>query len=159
MFMKAAGIFWKLIPREARTWLTRRFHPTFTASAAGIITNDLGQVLLLDHVLRPVSGWGIPGGFMKRGEQPEAALRREIREETGIELSDVELHRCRTHLSHIEILMTARGIGDPEVKSSEIRRLGWFDVDKMPAEMSKDQHSIVRQALRPGGDNEGRGDS
>ena len=148
MIIKVAGVLWKVIPRDLRTWLTRRVHPTFTVSAAGIITNERGQVLLLDHVLRPVSGWGVPGGFLDKGEQPDAALRREIREETGLELTDIIFHRCRTHKRHIEIIMTARGVGDAEVKSREIIRLGWFDVENMPREMSLDQQFLIRGALR-----------
>ena len=147
MLITVAGIFWKVIPRDLRTWLTRRFHPTFTVSAAGIITNEKRQVLLLDHVLRPVSGWGIPGGFMESGEQPDTALRRELREETGLELSDIVIHRCRTHGRHIEIIMTATGVGEAEVKSREITRLGWFDVENMPPEMSLDQQFLIRKAL------------
>jgi ADP-ribose pyrophosphatase YjhB (NUDIX family) len=147
MLIKMAGIFWKFIPRDARTWLTRRLHPTFTVSAAGIITNERGQVLLLDHVLRPVSGWGVPGGFMNKGEQPAAALRREIREETGLELSDIAINRCRTHGRHIEIIMTARGIGEAKVNSREIKQLGWFEIDNMPGDMSLDQQFLIRGAL------------
>src|SRR5688572_9166904 len=147
MLIRIAGIFWKVIPRELRTWLTRRFHPTFTVSAAGIITNERGEVLLLDHILRPVSGWGIPGGFMEPGEQPDVALRREIREETGLELTDIAIHRCRTHGRHIEIIMMAQGVGEAEVKSREISQLGWFDVDDMPPEMSLDQQFLIRKAL------------
>jgi ADP-ribose pyrophosphatase YjhB (NUDIX family) len=34
--------------------------------------------------------WGIPGGKIKWGEPSEAALRREIREETGLEVRDIQ---------------------------------------------------------------------
>ena len=147
MLIRAAEVFWKVIPRELRTWLTRRFHPTFTVSAAGIITNDRGQVLLLDHVLRPDSGWGVPGGFMDKREQPEEALRREIREETGLDLTDVALYLCLTHGRHIEIYMTARGVGNAEVKSREIKSLDWFDLDNIPPDMSPGQKTLIRNAL------------
>lgn len=129
--------------------ITRRTQAKFTISAAGIITNKNGEVLLLNHILRPNSGWGVPGGFMNYNEQPEAAFRREIREETGIEMEDVRLYRCRAGVSHIEIIFTAKGIGDPEVKSREIIELGWYDIDAMPPEMALDQQFLIRNALRP----------
>jgi ADP-ribose pyrophosphatase YjhB (NUDIX family) len=149
MLFSFAGIIWKKMPKGMRRWLTRRFQTSFTVSAAGIITNDKGEVLLLDHVLRPVSGWGLPGGFMDIGEQPEVALRRELREETGIELTDVRFVTVRTLHAHMEIIFKAIGVGEPLVKTREITNLGWFSLDGMPAEMSQDQQLLILKVLRP----------
>jgi 8-oxo-dGTP diphosphatase len=149
MLISLIAKFWKILPPNSRRWLTRRFQPSFTASAAGLITNDEGQVLLLNHVLRPKSGWGMPGGFLNKGEQPEAGLRREIREETGLELADIRLARIRTMQRHLEIIFTAKGVGEASVKSREITELGWFDLDAMPPEMSLDQQFLIRKILCP----------
>lgn len=135
------------MPRGLRAAVARTAQTQFTVSAAGIVTNERGEVLLLDHLLRPSSGWGIPGGFMNANEQPEAALRREIREETGIELANVRLYRVRTLRRHMEIIFLATGVGEAEVKSREILRLGWFAIEEMPPEMSLDQQFLIRKAL------------
>jgi len=127
----------------------RRLQQKFTASVVALITNERGEVLLLDHVLRPGSGWGMPGGFIVRGEQPEAAIKREIREETGIELSNVLLYRVRTLKRHIEIIFTARSESIGEIKSREITELRWFDPDQLPPEMSIDQQFLIKRILRP----------
>ena len=145
--LNIAGVAWKVVPRELRTWVTRRFHPTFTVSAAGIIVNDKGQVLLCDHVLRPASGWGVPGGFVDIGEQADAAVIREVKEETGIDVSNVRLYKCRTLRRHIEILLIGDGAGDPRPLSGEITQARWFDIDNMPPEMSQDWQSIIPEAL------------
>ena len=147
--LSLVGKAWKKIPRDMRRWLTRRFQTSFTVSAAGVITNDRGEVLLLDHVLRPTSGWGLPGGFLDAGEQPEAAFRRELREETGIELTDVSLVHIRTLHRHIEVVFVAKAAGEATIKSPEISGLGWFNIDNMPAEMSLDQKFLIEKVMQP----------
>ena len=137
------------MPKRARTFVTRGVQVKFTVSAAGIITNENGEVLLLNHVLRRVSGWGIPGGFLNVGEQPEAAFRREIREETGLSLTDVTIYRARTFKRHIEIIFLAKGVGEARVLSREITELGWFGMEEMPKEMSLDAQFLIRKALAP----------
>lgn len=149
MLFKIIGKIWKRMPKGARTLVTRGVQVKFTVSAAGIITNDNGEVLLLNHVLRPVSGWGIPGGFLNVGEQPEAAFRREIREETGLGVTDVTIYRAHTFKRHIEVIFLAKGVGEAKVLSREITELGWFDLEDMPEEMSLDAQFFVRKALRP----------
>ncbi len=147
MLMDLLGKVWKVLPRDVRRRVSRSVQFKFTVSAAGIITNEKGEVLLLDHYLRPDSGWGVPGGFMEKGEQPEAAFRREIREETGLEVRDVEIHRVRTLGRHIEVIYTARASGQAQAISREIRESRWFSRADIPKEMSLDQQFLVQKAL------------
>ena len=135
------------MPKKLRTFIMRRLQVKFTVSAAGIITNESGEVLLLNHVLRPGSGWGVPGGFLNVFEQPEAAFRREVKEETGIDVTDVKIVRTRTLRRHIEIMFLAKGVGEATVKTREITELGWFAVEDMPPEMSLDQQFLIRRTL------------
>ena len=147
MLMTLVGKTWKMMPRGTRVWLARRFQPKFTFSAGGIVTNERGEVLLLDHVLRPASGWGIPGGFIEKGEQADAALVREVMEETGLALRNVSFYRMRTLGRHIEVIYTATGVGEASVCSFEIKRLAWFAIEDIPSEMSLDQQFMIRRAL------------
>ena len=125
----------------------RSVQTSFTVSAAAIVTNEEGKVLLLNHVLRPDSGWGYPGGFVNKGEQAEDAIRREVREETGIDLDKLELHDVRNSGTHIEILFVAKSVGEPEVRSREIIELGWFGIDDFPQELPRRQQEQIRKAL------------
>lgn len=142
------GGIWKRIPSQFRLTIIRVTQTKFTASVAVIITNRGGKVLLLEHILRPASGWGIPGGFLNQGEQPETAIRRELREEAGIELENLKMIRVRTLNRHIEILFRAESNDTAEVKSREIKSLDWFAVDEMPEEMNSVQKSTVKKVLR-----------
>lgn len=123
------------------------WQPSFTASTAAIIRNEAGKVLLLNHVLRPFSGWGLPGGFIEHDESPETAIRRELMEETGIELTDVTLFRVRVVGTHVEILFTARTSEIGSVVSREIIELGWFDQNELPRGMSPAQHRLIDQVF------------
>lgn len=131
-----------------RLRIIRATQEKFTVSVAAVITNERGEILLLNHVLRPFSSWGIPGGFVEAGEQPETAIRREIREETGLELTNIEMFRVRTIKRHVEIMFRAAATGDGEVKSREINALGWFGIGEMPDEMSRIQKSLIEEVLK-----------
>jgi 8-oxo-dGTP diphosphatase len=151
MFIKFLGAIWRHLPGSMRSRLVRVGQRRFTVSVGAVIVDDQGQILLLDHVFRPEGGWGIPGGFLSKGEQPEAALRRELREEVGIELRDVELLFARTLFrpGQIEFYFRAKAFGRPEPCSFEIKSAGWFAVDDLPVELSKDQRRLIRRALTP----------
>ena len=62
-----------------------------TADGVSVIGSDLeGQVLLVRHSYGP-AGWFFPGGGVGRGEMPEQAARRELREETGCDIDGLKL--------------------------------------------------------------------
>ena len=82
------------MPGKLRRWSARRLQQRFTVSAGAVVIDDQRRVLLLKHVFRTGSGWGVPGGFIGEGEEPEVAIRRELLEETGLELEHAELLSC-----------------------------------------------------------------
>jgi mutator protein MutT len=124
----------------------------FAVSAGAIIKDNEGRVLLLKHRFRPSPGWGIPGGFIEKGEQPEDALRRELREEVELELEDVKLLTTRAFKEpkQIEILFTARAIDDTERLNFEIQKAAWFSIDELPSELPKDQAQLIKRAFTDG---------
>jgi 8-oxo-dGTP diphosphatase len=147
MMKKIVGKIWRALPNFVRTKIVRTSQNKFTVSVGAVVLNDEGKILLLDHVLRPASGWGIPGGFINKGEQPHEAISREIFEETGLELENIEMIWVRTLYRHIEIIFRAKGTGKGEVKSREINQLGWFELEKMPEQLGKSQREIIKKVL------------
>lgn len=145
MFINLVGKIWQRMPRAWRLCIIRLTQKKFTASVAAIIVNKRGEVLLLDHVLRPHSSWGLPGGFLEHGENPDDALRRELLEETGITLTDIELFRIRTPERHIEMLFRASSEDIAEVRSREIRAVGWYMPNKLPEELSLMQRRLIEE--------------
>jgi ADP-ribose pyrophosphatase YjhB (NUDIX family) len=151
MLKQLAGAIWRHIPSRVRYRLTRIGQKRFTVTTAAFIVDDQDRLLLLEHVFRPDSGWGVPGGFLSRGEQPEQGLRRELREEIGIELDEVELLFARTlgRLRQVEIYFRAKAIGVPQPCSFEIKRAEWFALDALPPQLSHDQRKLINRALKP----------
>lgn len=147
MIQKLIKRSWKLLPAAARKRIVRLTQPRFTASAAAVVVDREGKVLLLEHLLRPYSGWGFPGGFIDRGETPEAAVIREVREETGIEITDVRLIEVRTVDRHLEFIYSARGEGPGEILSSEILDLRWYTAEEVPAGLTRRERRILEQVL------------
>jgi len=124
----------------------------FTVTAGALVFNNKGEVLLLKHVFRAGSGWGMPGGFMEAGEQPHEALRRELLEEVGVEINDLKVFTTRSFkkLRQVEIVFVCRSNGEATPMSVEVERAEWFRPDQLPDGLANDQKKLIEAALENG---------
>lgn len=152
MLNKLIKKIWQITPRVLRLKAVRLTQNKFTASVAAVVINENREVLLLKHLMRPFHSWGFPGGFMEHGESPEEAIRREICEETGLELKNIEIVRVRTIKTHLEIIFRAEAGGKPEAKSREITDAQWFKSNEMPEDMSRKQKAMAEEIMNSGSD-------
>ena len=148
------GTLWRGSPKSVRRWSVWLVEPRFMVTVGAVVLDERRRVMLLNHEFRTGSGWGIPGGFLERGEQPLEALRRELREEVGVEVDAAEIINVRTlrKPQQVEIHFRCRArAGEPATpQSMEINSVGWFDADRLPPELSSDQRRIIKHALAGG---------
>jgi ADP-ribose pyrophosphatase YjhB (NUDIX family) len=113
----------------------------------GILERD-GKVLLALRALEPRRGWwDLPGGLSEEAEAPVETLRREFREETGLEVEPVELFRIDIEPYGdryvFSVTWIVRADGEP-VAADDVAELRWFGRDELPEMAFPGQNAILR---------------
>ena len=113
----------------------------------GVLERD-GRVLLARRAHDPRRGhWDIPGGFVNETERPLDALRREFREETGLEIEPVEFLRIDIepydHRHVFSVTWIVRSDGDP-VAADDVEELRWFAPAELPEMAFPGQDRVLR---------------
>lgn len=93
--------------------------------------------------------YGLVAGFVETGETLEECVRREVREEVGLEINDIEYFGSQPwpYPCGLMIGFTARYVsGEITMQRSELCDAGWFKSDKMPK--YPDAASIAGQLIR-----------
>jgi 8-oxo-dGTP pyrophosphatase MutT (NUDIX family) len=132
----ALGVFRRL-PVRARRQVVRTIAPGYTVGAVCFIERADGALLLVRLSYR--ERWGVPGGLLQRGEAPEDAARREVREEVGLEVTLVGEPAVVVEAEprRVDVIFRARpSTGqDPATavpSSPEITEVRWFPADALP---------------------------
>ncbi|TMV51970.1 NUDIX domain-containing protein [Paenibacillus mesophilus] len=109
-------------------------YPNQSVGAAAIIT-DNGRVLLERRAIKSGYGlWALPGGMAERGESIEHCVRREVREETGLDIEQVQLLDVVGGNRVCIVFYEAQVAGGELQKSEESLELAWFDFESVPFE-------------------------
>lgn len=122
---------------------------------SAVVFDDGGRVLLGQRADN--HRWALISGIPDPGEQPAAAVVREVREETGVEcvverLVAVRSGRQVTYpngdvCQFMDICFRARAVGgEARVNDDESLEVGWFALDGLPA-MTEYHHFRIKQAL------------
>jgi phosphoglycolate phosphatase-like HAD superfamily hydrolase/8-oxo-dGTP pyrophosphatase MutT (NUDIX family) len=108
------------------------------ATVGALIFNARGEVLMI-QTHKWSHCWGIPGGKIKPNEPSLDALRREVREETGLEIEEIRFELVQDcieppefyHQAHFLLLnYTARAVGEAVTLNDEAEQFRWVAPDE-----------------------------
>ena len=118
--------------------------------ASVAIIRQRGRVLLTRRAHPPYAGtWDLPGGFLEAGEQPEAGLKRELREELAVRVRGARLIGFATDrygprgfpvLTLVYRVTIAPGVIRPDDDVSEAR---WFDRRRLPFQPERNARGLT----------------
>jgi 8-oxo-dGTP diphosphatase len=107
--------------------------------AAGVLVEQ-GRVLLTRRKegTHLAGAWEFPGGKVQNGEDPREALRRELREELGIEAAvgeivEVTFHRYEDAKKAVLLLFfeASRASGSPEPRAIDVAAFEWASAERL----------------------------
>jgi 8-oxo-dGTP diphosphatase len=119
----------------------------FTIGAFAIILDDAERVLLCHR--RDVDLWNLPGGGVEAGETPWEAVVREVREETGFEVTVERLQGVYAKPETDDVVFSFLCMirGGAIIMNDEADRIDWFDSDDLPPNTSPKQRERIHDAL------------
>jgi ADP-ribose pyrophosphatase YjhB (NUDIX family) len=121
----------------------------FMVCVAGVVLDDQGRVLLQRHRHWVPDVWGLPGGIVHGGETLEAAFAREVGEETGLNVTDVQLVRVISgYRMRLEVFFRARIKGERAIRlqESEVLEARFFPLTGLPENILPQQKVIILAA-------------
>lgn len=124
----------------------RRLQPRYTLGAVGVLINTDGRILLVEHAFHPKTPWGLPGGWVGRGEDPAITVQRELHEELAINVDVGPLLLAETPFPrHLDLAYLCRSddLTIPAL-SYELLAYDWFKSDQMPRILSFHYRAIQR---------------
>jgi 8-oxo-dGTP diphosphatase len=129
-------------------------------AAGAVVLDETNRVLLVKHVETKRGGfwfgkWICPGGKLQSGESLEEGTKREVREETGLEIElagkpivfdRIVKRQGKTELHVVYIDHTARKIRGQLKAGSDVAIARWFSQEELRSQWS-DLHEDTQRLL------------
>lgn len=124
---------------------SRIIRPLFQVFAAAVILDENKNILLVKVTYQRIHPWGLPGGALEYGEHPEAAVVREVWEETGLKVSIEKFLLVNSWLpDRVGLYYLCKITGGTFTPSDEVSEYSYFPVDDLPDVRPLDFNIIKR---------------
>jgi 8-oxo-dGTP diphosphatase len=120
-----------------------------SVSVAGVITDDHGHALLIQRADNHC--WEPPGGVLELAEGINDGLRRELREETGLDVEPITLTGIYKNLSEgiVALVFLCKVTGGRLTTNEEVAAFRWASQSDVSSLMTEAYSVRVLDALRP----------
>ncbi len=118
------------------------YYANSAPTVCGLVEDERGRLLLGRRAIEPYLGmWDTLGGFLHEGEDLEDGLRRELLEETGLEVEPISFLGAWTDrygtgpdaVHTLNLFWVVRATGGVPVPADDVSELAWFSADELPA--------------------------
>jgi ADP-ribose pyrophosphatase YjhB (NUDIX family) len=140
----------------------KRRYPAGPVVGVGAIVVKRGKILLVRRGRAPLKGyWSLPGGVLRTGERLRDGVRREVREETGLEVEPLGVFevferiladgRGRTRYHYVLVDYLCRVQGGELRAADDAESARWVaskELGRYP--MTEGTLEVIRRAMRKG---------
>jgi 8-oxo-dGTP diphosphatase len=139
---------WRILPFWMQSIAAAIIRPRYQMAVGAMIINEKGQLLLCEHTYRHLHPWGLPGGDLKFGEEPEEGIKREIMEETGLTVQEARLLLVEnsSEIRHIAITYHCTGVKGIFVPNEEVSSIRYFEPNALP-DIFQEHRATIEKCL------------
>ena len=148
MLHRILAALWRPLKGGLKWHILWFLNPKFMIGVSGILLNTKGQVLLLRPRYWKKGAWGLPSGYVKRGESFEEAVIREVKEETSLTAEIDTLVQINSGFKlRAELCYMGKIIGNDkfDLDQGEILDAGFFDLKDLPEGLLPSHVALIKK--------------
>lgn len=148
---KILAKIWGLFQSNYKWHILWLFHDKFMIGVSGVIFDKDNNVLLLKHRFWKKDSWGLPSGYTQKRERLEDGIKREIEEETKLNVTIDKLFnlnsgfKLRVECSYIGYCDDTSTL---KINSDEILEANFFPTNSLPKGLLDTHIKLIELAVQ-----------
>jgi 8-oxo-dGTP diphosphatase len=142
---------WRQLPSPLKLLYLRLRYGRVAVGVAALIRDERGRVLVAHRTYSRDEPWALPGGWLEGDESVEGTLRRELREETGLEIRVGNVLAVDRSGFVLVLLLDAELVDGTSLAgfraSAEVSELAWIEPTQLTG-LSPFNARLLRRAVR-----------